>query len=224
MANILLVEDDPVLGPRLAKNLELCGFDVVLARDGKSGLDSGANGAYDLILLDLMLPLIDGIHVLRKLRSRGVPSPVIILTALGSDTEKLEGFRAGCDDYVTKPFSFPVLVERIRAVLRRSGYIGERRKVSGGGVELDPGNRLATAKGDPLNLLPREFDLLYALIAKSNRVLTRSCLLDEVWGEHSDVSSRTVDSHITNIRKKLEACGVADQIETVYKAGYRWKG
>ncbi len=224
MANILLVEDDPVLGPRLAKNLELSGFDVVLARDGKSGLDSGINGGHDLILLDLMLPLIDGIHVLRKLRSRGVQSPVIILTALGSDTEKLEGFRAGCDDYVTKPFSFPVLVERIRAVLRRSGYMAERRKVSGGGVVLDPGNRLARVHDDPLHLLPREFDLLYALMAKPNRVLTRSCLLDDVWGEHSDVSSRTVDSHITNIRKKLEACGVQDQIETVYKAGYRWKG
>ncbi|HHE46840.1 MAG TPA: response regulator transcription factor, partial [Bacteroidetes bacterium] len=122
MAHILIIEDDPHLGPRLKRNLELSGYRVTLASNGRSGLATALSGSTHLIVLDLMLPLVDGLHILRRLRREKVSTPVIILTAKGTEAERMAGFRSGCDDYVTKPFSLMELIARIRAVLRRSGY------------------------------------------------------------------------------------------------------
>jgi DNA-binding response OmpR family regulator len=181
-------------------------------------------GSANLIVLDLMLPYIDGLHILRKLRKAGIDTPVIILTAKGTKSERIEGFRAGCDDYVTKPFSLVELIERVRAVLRRSGYQEKLSVINSSGVVLDPTARSVSIEGNPVDLTPKEFDLLYMLASHSNQVLSRDSLLDAVWGEDSDVTYRTVDAHISYLRRKIESSPEKpDRIITVYKVGYKWE-
>ena len=250
MSHILIIEDDPELGPLLQRNLELEGYRVTLARDGSGGLAAAQSGGVNLIILDIMLPLIDGWHVLKRLRRDDIATPVIILTALGTETERLDGFKLGCDDYVTKPFSLMELIARVRAVLRRSGHKEMPAPVSSGGVTIDPLKRMVMVKtaSDGVNganskipprlrggvrggeicavdLTPREFDLLYFLMSHPNQPLSRTGLLDEIWGEEADVTPRTVDAHIATLRRKLEeaAPDAAARLETVYKVGYRWK-
>ena len=223
MAHILIIEDDPRLGPRLKRNLELSGYRVTLARNGRSGLDCALVGSANLIVLDLMLPLVDGLHILKKMRREHVNTPVIILTAKGSEAQRLEGFRSGCDDYVTKPFSLMELIARIRAVLRRSGYREKHSVINSAGAVIDPEARSVTSVGRDIELSPREFDLLYALVSHPNQALSRNYLLNEVWGEDSDVTNRTVDAHISYLRRKIELNPEAPaRIVTVYKVGYKW--
>ncbi|NQU06875.1 MAG: response regulator transcription factor, partial [Calditrichaeota bacterium] len=217
------IEDDPRLGPRLKRNLELSGYRVSLASNGRSGLNSAMNGSAHLIVLDLMLPLIDGLHILKKMRREQVNTPVIILTAKGMESERLEGFRAGCDDYVSKPFSLMELIARIRAVLRRSGFKESSSIINSAGLIIDPERRSVIAEDIKIELSPREFDLLYILASHPNQALSREYLLHEVWGEESDVTYRTIDAHVSYIRKKLEENNEAPaRIITVYKVGYMW--
>jgi len=224
MPTILIVEDDPMLGPRLKQNLELTGYCVSLAIDGGSGLTAALQGGADLILLDLMLPRLDGLSLLERLRREFIQTPVIILTAKGMEADRLDGFRAGCDDYVTKPFSMDELTARIKAVLRRSGYRNAPHAVSSGGLTLDPERLQASCFGQSIELRRREFDLLYQLVSRPNRPISRYALLDEVWGEDKDASVRTVDASVAHIRRKLEAIASLNaSIETVYKVGYKWK-
>ena len=223
MAHILIIEDDPRLGPRLKRNLELSGYRVTLARNGRSGLDSAMTGSAHLIVLDLMLPLVNGLHILRNMRREKVNTPVIILTAKGSEAQRLEGFRTGCDDYVTKPFSLMELIARIRAVLHRSGYQEKLSVINSAGVVIDPGARSVRLEGRNIELSPREFELLYTLASRPNQALSRNSLLDAVWGEDSDVTNRTVDAHISYLRRKIESTPEKPaRIVTVYKVGYKW--
>jgi len=224
MAHLLIIEDDPVLGPRLKRNMELSGYRVTLARNGRSGLDTAVNGSAHLIILDLMLPLVDGLHILKKMRRENINTPVIILTAKGTETDRLEGFRIGCDDYVIKPFSLMELIARIRAVLRRSGQRDEQRVINSGGVVIDPESRTVTAGNVMVELSPREFDLLYALTSHTNQALSREYLMSAVWGEANDISYRTVDAHVAYLRRKLEnELPIKARIVTVYKVGYMWR-
>jgi len=224
LPSILIIEDDPMLGSRLKQNLELTGYCVSLAIDGVGGLSAATQGSADLILLDLMLPQIDGLSILGRLRKEFIQTPVIILTAKGMEADRLDGFRAGCDDYVTKPFSMDELTARIKAVLRRSGYRSTPSAVSSGGLTLDPEKMQAVCNGQTIELRRREFDLLYQLVSRPNRPISRYALLDEVWGEEEDASVRTVDAAIAFIRRKLESVeSPKGAIETVYKVGYRWK-
>jgi DNA-binding response OmpR family regulator len=223
VAHILIIEDDPDLGSRLKKNLELEGYRVSLVSDGRSGLDAARAGSADLILLDLMLPLLDGIHILMALRRDLNSVPVIILTAKGKEAQRLEGFRAGCDDYLVKPFSLMELIARVRAVLRRSGFRETPGIVNSCGFMLDPGARIVTHNGQALALTPKEFDVLYTLASHPNQALSRGALLDEVWGDEADVTDRTVDSHVASLRRKIEDNpDTPEWIQTVYKVGYRW--
>ena len=223
MAHILIIEDDIELGTLLERNLKLEGYRVNLLTDGRSGLNSVMSGAAQLIILDLMLPSIDGMHILKRMRQELINTPVVILTAKGTEAERLDGFRAGCDDYVTKPFSLMELIARIRAVLRRSGYREVPSVINSAGVIIDPYSRNVTMDGMNVVLSPREFDLLYILAARPNQVLSRSHLLDEVWGEEVDVTPRTVDSHISTLRQKIEnSPNEPKYIVTVYKVGYKW--
>lgn len=224
MSHILIIEDDPRLGPRLKRNLELSGFQATLARNGRTGLDCTLVGFADLIVLDLMLPAIDGLHILQRMRKKLIETPVIILTAKGTEDERLEGFRAGCDDYVTKPFSLMELIARIRAVLRRSGVEESLAVINSAGVIINPTARSVSVEDTEIELTPREFDLLREMASRPNQALSRHCLLDEVWGEDADVTHRTVDAHISSLRKKLETHPEDPQrIVTVYKVGYMWK-
>jgi len=225
MSRVLVVEDNPDLAFGLRNNLEIEGYDVIVADDGPSGLTRAREALPDLVILDLMLPGMDGYRVLRALRSEGFERPVLILTARGEEADKVIGFRNGADDYVTKPFGVLELLARIEALLRRATG-GARPQTSAaerfGDVEVDRAARTVTREGIPVYLAPMEFELLLALLHRRGAVATRQELMREVWGHRAVVVSRTVDTHIAELRRKLERDPAEPRhILTVRKAGYR---
>ena len=223
MSRILVIEDNEDLAFGLRNNLEVEGHTVDVAGDGDTGLSRAEATAPDLVILDLMLPQLDGFHVLRALRERGVATPVLILTARGEETDKVRGLRLGADDYVTKPFGLLELLARVEALLRRSGGARATDDVERfGDVEVQPGSRTVTRNGRPVELAPKEFDLLMALLRRDGKVVSRLDLLQEVWDYSSAVVTRTVDTHIGELRRKVEDDPATPRhILTVRKAGYR---
>ncbi|HEY9526013.1 MAG TPA: response regulator transcription factor [Anaerolineales bacterium] len=218
---ILVVDDEPKI-VRLARDyLEKNGFRVVTAADGQSALTIARREKPDLVILDLMLPQIDGREVCRILR-RESDVPIIMLTALSEEIDQVTGLEIGADDYITKPFSVRALVARARALLRRTrGDVKAPGLIRSGGLQIDPEKHLVTFHGDPIRLTPNEFKLLVLLAGSPGRTLTREQLLDDLHGAVSNVD-RSVDSHIKNLRKKLEAASGEPLIETVYGVGYRF--
>src|SRR5204862_887434 len=221
---ILVIEDNPDLAYGLRNNLEIEGYEVEVAKDGTRGLSRAKTANPDLVVLDLMLPGMDGFRVLRALRDDGHGMPVLILTARGEEADKVRGLRLGADDYVTKPFGVLELLARVEALLRRTAPSGggaappERF----GAIEIIPASRTVLRDGRPVGLTPREFDLLLALLQRRGAVATRMELLTEVWGYSAAVLSRTVDTHVAELRRKLEGDPAAPRhILTVRKAGYR---
>lgn len=225
MTRILVVEDNADLAYGLRNNLEIEGYEVEVVEDGTRGLARARDGGPDLIILDLMLPGMDGYRVLRKLRDEGRRMPILILTARGEEADKVRGLRLGADDYVTKPFGVLELLARVEAVLRRSAPPdGERAAPPErfGDVEVVPASHSVLRKGRPVPLTPKEFELLVALLKRRGAVATRMELLTEVWGYSAAVLSRTVDTHVAELRRKLEIDpGMPEHILTVRKAGYR---
>jgi DNA-binding response OmpR family regulator len=227
MRRILVVEDNPDLAFGLRNNLEIEGYEVTVAEDGPTGLARARALHPDLTILDLMLPGMDGYRVLRTLRAEGFDRPVLILTARGEEADKVMGFRTGADDYVTKPFGVLELLARVEALLRRSSGAAaaappppERERF--GDVEVDPSSRSVFRGGRAVSLAPMEFDLLLALIRRRGAVASRHELMREVWGHRAVVVSRTVDTHIAELRRKLESDPAEPRhILTVRKAGYR---
>ena len=226
MPRILIIEDeqDMVLG--LRKNLEWEGFEVVAANDGETGLNSALNDSHDLILLDIMLPKLSGLDVCRRLRNRGVNTPVIMLTARGQEIDKVLGLEIGADDYVTKPFSIRELLARVRAILRRCSIRDTESDIYRfGDVELDFGRHHAQKRGQPLELSPREFGMLKYFVQHRGETVTRDQLLDEVWGYDNFPLTRTVDNHIARLRQKIEENPADPQhIITVHRIGYKFLG
>ncbi len=222
MSSLILVVDDEPKIIRLARDyLEKNGFRVVTAADGQSALTTARREKPDLVILDLMLPQIDGREVCRILR-RESDVPIIMLTALSEEIDQVTGLEIGADDYITKPFSVRALVARVRALLRRTrGEVKAPEVVRAGGLEIDSEKHLATFNGSPLKLTPNEFRLLYLLASRPGQTLTREGLLDDLHGVASN-TDRSVDSHIKNLRKKLEAASGKPLIETVYGIGYRF--
>jgi len=225
MTRVLIVEDNHSLAFGLRNNLEIEGYDVTVADDGPSGLVAARQIRPDLIVLDLMIPGMDGYRVLRQIREDGLTMPVLILTAKGEEADKVLGFRLGADDYVTKPFGVLELLARVGALLRRS-----RPATAGGGqpvqrfgdVEVEATTRSVRRDGSLVALTPMEFDLLIALLRRQGAVVSRLELLKEVWGHSSAVLTRTVDTHIGELRRKLEHDpSTPRHILTVRKAGYR---
>jgi len=218
---ILVVDDEPKIA-RLARDyLEKNGFRVVTAADGQSALTIARREKPDLVILDLMLPQIDGREVCRILR-RESDVPIIMLTALSEEIDQVTGLEIGADDYITKPFSVRALVARARALLRRTrGDVKAPGLIRSGGLQIDPEKHLVTFHGDQIRLTPNEFKLLVLLAGSPGRTLTREQLLDDLHGAVSNVD-RSVDSHIKNLRKKLEAASGEPLIETVYGIGYRF--
>ncbi len=227
MARILVVEDNLAIAEGIAYNLRHEKHDVRVEEDGRAGLTAVHDWTPDLVILDLMLPGMDGYQVLTSIRKERNAVPVIILTARGEEADKVRGFRLDADQYVTKPFGVLELIERVSSLLRRhappdSGAIMESR-IRFADVEIDPAARSVTRAGVACNLTPKAFDLLLALIRRDGRVATRVELLTEVWGYGSFVMSRTVDSHIAELRRKLEDDPAHPRhILTVWKIGYRF--
>ena len=225
MARILIVEDSEKLAQGLRTNLEFDGHEVRLVHDGTRGLDAALDGWPELLLLDLMLPGMDGYALLRTARERGLRVPVLILTALGEEAEKVRGFRFGADDYVTKPFGLMELLARVEALLRRTRDTPAtelRETYRLGEVEVNTAAHTVTRAGGPVRLRPREYDLLVALCRRRGAVVARADLLRDVWGYGDDVVTRTVDTHIAELRRKLEPDPALPRwIVTVPRAGYR---
>ena len=218
---ILVVDDEPKVA-RLARDyLEKNGFRVVTAADGQSALTTARREKPDLIILDLMLPIMDGREVCRALR-RESDVPIIMLTALSEEIDQVTGLEIGADDYITKPFSPRAMVARVRALLRRvKGGVKPPSIIRAGGLEIDPEKYSVTYNDAPIKLTPNEFKLLYLLASRPGQTLTREQLLDDMHGIASSFD-RSVDSHVKNLRKKLEAASGQAMIETVYGVGYRF--
>lgn len=216
MKRILVVEDEPEIQELLSAYLRHEGYSVTVAGDGVEALDQFRTGQFDLVLLDIMLPKIDGFGVCELIR-RESSVPIVMLTALDGETEQIKGFDMQIDDYVTKPFSMPVLLRKIAAVLRRSGGCFGSEKLSYQNILLDMDARTCQVEGAPVELTQREFDLLSELLKAPGRVFTREVLLNRIWGYDFLGDERIVDSHIKNLRKKLNS----DYIETVRGVGYR---
>jgi len=220
MARILIVEDNRNLAHGLRTNLEFEGHAADVAEDGAAGLTLARNGAHDLILLDLMLPALDGFRLLETLRQEGVDTPVLVLTARGDEADKVRGLRNGADDYVTKPFALRELLARVGALLRRPR--ASPLPLGFGAVVVDPATHGVTRDGAPVALRPKEYELLRALLRRAGRVATRGELLREVWGYQDCVVSRTLDTHVGELRRKLEPDPARPRhILTVRKTGYR---
>jgi DNA-binding response OmpR family regulator len=235
MATILLVDDEPTLVATLDYNLRRDGHDVVIARDGRAALEQARARPPDLVLLDVMLPKLDGFDVCRELR-RTSTVPILMLTARDSEVDKVVGLEIGADDYMTKPFSMRELLARVKAMLRRSAMRQPEPVAAGtpwvapaavtrGPLEIDVAARAVRRGGQPVHLKPKEFELLAFLAQNGGRVFSRNQLLENVWGYEFDGDTRTVDVHVRWLREKIEDEPSRPKLlETVRGVGYRFAG
>jgi two-component system, OmpR family, response regulator len=220
---ILLVEDDRRIAEALTEALTDQTYAVDVAPDGQLGWDLIEAFDYSLILLDVMLPKLDGIQLCQRLRMQGYQIPVLMLTARDTSTDKVLGLDAGADDYLVKPFDLEELLARIRALLRR-GNLALPPVLEWRGLQLNPASREVSYKAQPVNLTPKEYGLLELLLRSNGRTLSRSAILEQVWASELTPGEETVKVHLRSLRQKLSAAGAApDWIETVYGVGYRLK-
>jgi DNA-binding response OmpR family regulator len=219
---VLIIEDDRKIADLVAKNLEAAGFQCHKAHDGARGLEEFSRLNPSIIVLDIMIPLIDGLEVARRVRSES-DVPILMLTARSSEGDKVLGFEIGADDYLTKPFSTRELVARVRALLRRSGGEAGGKIVTAGELKIDPSRMEVTRGENPVTLTTLEFKVLYFLASRPGRVLSRDALMQHVWGDERLVDDRSVDSLISRLRRKIEEDpGSPKYIQTVWGAGYRF--
>ncbi len=222
---ILVIEDDANIAELLRLYLEREGFETAIAHDGERGLMEFERSRPELVLLDIMLPKLDGWGVLRKIRAQA-DTPVIMLTAKGETFDKVSGLEMGADDYIVKPFDMKEVVARIRAVLRRYGGTeteSAKRRLVFDKLIIDMESFVLTVDGKPVDIPPKEMELLYHLALSPNRVYTRNQLLDEVWGFDYFGDSRTVDVHIKRLREKLENVSDEWSLKTVWGVGYKFE-
>jgi two-component system response regulator MprA len=216
---LLVVEDERRMAKLLKKGLEEEGYVVVLAADGREGLETAAAGGFDLIVLDVMLPGMDGLAVIRRLRERGNRTPVLLLTARDATPDIVRGLDSGADDYLTKPFSFDVLLARIRALARR-GPASLPVRLHVGDLELDPAAHEVTRGGQRVHLTRTEFSLLECLLRRRGQVVPREVLIEAVWGNDRDIENNTLDAFIRLLRSKVEGESGCRLIHTVRGVGY----
>lgn len=223
---ILVVEDEPSIQELIAINLKHAGFLVMCAASAEEADQVIRNALPDLVVLDWMLPGQSGVTLAKKIRAdeRTREMPIIMLTARAHEEDKVQGLDAGADDYVTKPFSPKELVSRVRAVLRRRAPHLANDVVEVGNLSLNPATHRVLVAGQPIELGPTEFRLLFFFMTHAERVYTRAQLLDKVWGDHVFIEERTVDVHIRRLRAALESSGHDQRVETVRGAGYCFRG
>lgn len=229
MAKLLLVEDASDLAQVIVREFENAGYEVLHASDGVTALQLHASQQPDAVILDWMLPGLDGLEVLRRIRQSS-PTPVLMLTARDKEIDRVMGLEVGADDYLTKPFSMRELVARVRALLRRVEMYQQMRQadrdrnlaaISAGPLTIDPEAHLVTVDNEPLDLSPTEFDLLHLLVRNPGRAFSRDYLLSALWGVDHVGGDRSVDYAILRLRRKLRSS--AAKIETVWGVGYRWR-
>jgi DNA-binding response OmpR family regulator len=224
-ARILLVDDEESIQTLLAYPLRKDGYEVVVARDGREGLDQFDGGGFDLVVLDVMMPRIDGIEVCRRLRARS-QVPIIMLTARDDEVDKVLGLEIGADDYITKPFSVREFRSRVKAALRRNRMSGEEPEgpVSAGDLTIDPARRQVTVRDERVQLTYVEFELLATLARSPGHVFERSTLLERIWGDSTYRDPRTIDVHIRHLREKIEPePKEPEYLLTVRGVGYRFR-
>jgi DNA-binding response OmpR family regulator len=226
-ARILLVDDEQSVQTLLTYPLRKEGYEVVSAEDGREALDRFGEQQFDLVVLDVMMPKLDGIEVCRRLRAKS-QVPIIMLTARDDEVDKVIGLEMGADDYITKPFSVREFRSRVRAVLRRSEMIGPKSAaeapISAGDLEIDFERRVVTTRGEPVRLTYVEFEILAALARAPGKVMSRENLLEQVWGDSAYRDPRTIDVHIRHLREKLEAdARQPEYLFTVRGVGYRFR-
>ncbi|MCE8511251.1 response regulator transcription factor [Ruegeria pomeroyi] len=217
---VLIVEDDPETRDFLAKGFAEEGFAVECAADGRDGLYHATDGGFDAMVLDRMLPGLDGLALIKSVRAAGLNTPVIMLTAMSAVDERVKGLRAGADDYLVKPFSFQELLARVEALLRRPQDTQEAAMLTCRDLEMDLMRRKVTRAGREITLTPREFQILEFFLRRKNRVITRTMLLEGVWDYHFDPNTNIVDVHISKLRRQIDEGAEVPLITTVRGAGY----
>ncbi|AWV36375.1 MULTISPECIES: response regulator transcription factor [Paenibacillus] len=217
---ILIVEDELHLAEALTQILKKHNYSVDAVHDGRSGLDYALSGIYDLLLLDIMLPEMDGVSVLKTLRKKGIPTPVILLTAKGEITDMVTGLDYGADDYIAKPFSSEILLARIRAVLRRKGEVIPDDALKFGDIELNTSNLKLTVGGKEIKLNLKECELLELLILRKQAVTSKEQIIEKLWGFDSDAEHNNVEVYISFLRKKLTFLNSTVRISTIRNVGY----
>ena len=217
---MLVVDDELGVRRALQRGLTAEGMDVVVAADGPSALEIARTGAYDVIVLDIMLPGLSGYRVLQRLRAEGVRTPVLLLSAKDGEVDQADGLDLGADGYLVKPFSFVVLVAQVRAMLRRSAAASADRRLRLGELLIDRGAREVRFAGEPVALSPREFAVLDALASRAGSVVTKDELLRTVWGDEQAATRNAVEVYVGYLRKKLEQAGAGGIVRTVRGHGY----
>jgi two-component system OmpR family response regulator len=220
IVRVLVVEDDATISAFVARGLREAAFTVDVARDGRMAFAMATSEHYDLLIVDLMLPELDGLSLIEQLRTRGVTMPVIILTAKRSVDDRVEGLQRGGDDYLTKPFAFPELLARVQALLRRAGGRPESARLVVGDLTLDRLTRLVERQGRPIDLRPKEFAVLELLMRSPGKVVSKTMILSQVWGYSFDPGSNVVDVVIFRLREKVDKGFDTPMISTVRGAGY----
>jgi two-component system OmpR family response regulator len=218
--HVLLIEDDARVAGFVAKALREEGHLVDHRDDGRAGLLQASSEQYDVIILDRMLPQVDGLKILQTLRATGDRTPVLILSALGDTDERVKGLRAGGDDYLPKPFAVSELVARVEVLARRAPGPEDAARIAIGDFTLDSIGRIVTRGGKRIELTNREFRIIEYLARNADRVVTRSMLLEQVWDYHFDPQTNIIDQHVSRLRQKLDRCADTPLVETVRGAGY----
>jgi two-component system, OmpR family, response regulator len=218
---LLVIEDDREAAAYIAKGLSESGYVVDLAPDGRTGLFMASSGNYDALIIDRMLPGMDGLALVTALRAAEIRTPVLILSALGAVDDRVKGLRAGGDDYLAKPFAFAELLARVEALLRRgSSTQTQPTRLKVGDLEMDLLTRNVTRGGQEIELLPREFHLLEFLMRHAGQVVTRTMLLENVWDYHFDPQTNVIDVHVSRLRQKIDKGFAKPMLHTIRGAGY----
>lgn len=218
---VLLIEDDPEAASYVARGLRESGHVADHAADGPRGLELALSGPYDVLIVDRMLPKLDGLAIVEALRRSGVRTPALILSARSRVEDRVEGLQAGGDDYLSKPFAFAELLARLEALVRRSRPEAAATRLAVGDLEMDLLRRTVTRAGAPIDLKPREFRILEMLMRNAGQVVTRTMLLEGVWDYHFDPQTNVIDVHMSRLRQKIDGDAERPLLQTVRGAGYR---